>query len=227
MTDSNKVWALVPIKEFARAKSRLGGTLTAQQCADLAACMAGDVITALLECEPVARVTCLGAGEQMEAFVTSRGCSFIGEIPGAGLSANLDLAARQLQDAGARTLLVLPGDLPMLESADIGTLLAKHKGGLTVCPARRDGGTNALIVSPPTGIRFRFGESSCARHVEAAKVAGLEHRTVHAPAFECDIDTPDDLGALCRSDVRGQTGQYLDRSGIRSAHGAALARATA
>lgn len=227
MTESEKICALVPIKEFARAKSRLGGVLTAGQCAELAACMTGDVIDALLDCERIERIACLGAGEQTAEFANSRGCAFIDEIPGSDLSANLDLAARRLQDEGAETLLILPGDLPMLTSADIEMLLAGHNDDLTICRAQRDGGTNALVVSPPTGIRFRFGESSCARHAEAAKAAGLTHRIVNAPAFGHDIDTPDDLTALCRSAVHGETGRYLDRSGLRSAAGSAPAHATA
>lgn len=202
----------MPIKDFARAKSRLGTTLTAEQCAQLAACMAADVITALQGCTSISHIVCLGEGPEIQAFATEHGCAFITEQSDAGLSANLDLAAQQLQDKGAQTLLIVPGDLPTITPADIDKLLNNHHGGLTVCPAVRDGGTNALVVSPPTGIGFLFGEQSCKQHIRAAETAGLKNRVVQVAAFDYDIDRPVDLEWLCNDEPHGQTRRYLERS---------------
>jgi len=217
LQDCTTTWALVPIKNFARAKSRLAAILSAEQCATLAACMAADVIAALRACADIGHVVCLGEEAQIQAFAAEQGCEFIAERPGAGLSANLDHAARQLQENGARTLLIVPGDLPTITPADVSALLKKHRGGLTICPAGRDGGTNALVISPPTGIGFLFGEQSCRRHYRAAETAGLESHIVHAAAFSCDIDQPADLAQLCRLDLQGHTGRFLDQSTLRDA----------
>jgi 2-phospho-L-lactate guanylyltransferase len=207
-------WAIVPIKDFTRAKSRLRPLLTAEQCAELATCMAADVLRALRGCAGIGHVTCLGDEPQIRAFAAKQGCEFIAERADTGLPANLDLAARQLQESGAQTLLIVPVDLPTIETADIDECLKKHRGGLTICPAERDGGTNALIISPPTGIGFQFGEQSCAKHIHAAEAAGLEHRREDTPAFRYDIDTPADLAWLCNSSPQGRTGEYLKRSGL-------------
>jgi len=215
LQNSATTWALVPIKDFARAKSRLRPLLTAEQCAELAVCMAADVLRALRGCTRIGRVICLGEAPGVRTFANQQGCEFIAEHPGAGLRANLDLAARQLQENGAQTLLIVPGDLPTIEAADIDACIDKHRGGLTICPAERDGGTNALIVSPPTGIGFQFGEQSCAKHIHAAEAAGLEHRVEDAPAFRYDIDGPADLAWLCDASVQGRTGRYLERSGLK------------
>jgi len=225
--DNGQTWALVPIKEFDRAKSRLGGTLTAAQCADLAVCMAGDVIDALRGSARIDHIACLGTGPHIAEFAARQGATFMAEQPGDGLSSHLDAAARQLAERGAQVLVIVPVDVPMITSVDVDALLAMHTGGLTICPARRDGGTNALVIEPPTGIAFRFGEHSAARHVEAAVAAGLDHRVVQAAAFEHDIDTPADLAALCRTERHTQTGRYLDRSGIRSSHRPPAAPVTA
>ena len=147
----------MPIKDFARAKSRLGETLTGEQCAQLAACMAADVIAALRGCTGIDHIVCLGEKAEIRAFATQHGCEFIQETSSDGLLANLNHAAQKLQDKGAQTLLIIPGDLPTLTSADLDKLLNHHHGGLTVCPAVRDGGTNALVISPPTGFGFFFG----------------------------------------------------------------------
>jgi len=216
LQDSATTWALVPIKDFARAKSRLAAVLTTEQCAALAACMAADVVAALRGCTGIGHVVCLGEEPQIRTFAAEHDCEFIAERPDAGLLANLDHAARQLQENGARTLLIVPSDLPTIAPADLDMLLEKHHGGLTICPADRDGGTNALVISPPTGIGFLFGEQSCQRHRSAAEAEGLEYRVVHATAFSIDIDRPTDLAWLCGADPQGQTGRYLDRSGLRA-----------
>jgi len=207
----------VPIKDFARAKSRLASALSTEQCAELAVCMAADVTATLRACPGIGHVVCLGEEPEIQAFATAHGCEFIAEKPGAGLSVSLDHAARQLQENGAQTLLIVPSDVPTISPDDIGELLNNHHGGLTICPAARDGGTNALVVSPPTGIGFQFGEQSCARHVHAAEAAGLEHRVVQAAAFSCDIDRPADLEWLCKDDPHGQTRRYLEQSPICNA----------
>jgi len=207
----------VPIKGFARAKSRLASALSTEQCAELAVCMAADVTATLRDCAGIGHVVCLGEAPEVQTFAAEHGCEFIAEKPGAGLSVNLDHAARQLQENGAQTLLIVPSDLPTITPADLDELLNNHRGGLTICPAGRDGGTNALVVSPPTGIGFLFGEQSCARHVQAAEAAGLKHRVVHAPAFSCDIDRPADLEWLCKDDPHGQTRRYLEQSPICTA----------
>jgi len=211
-------WAIVPLKDFTRAKSRLRPLLTAEQCAELAACMAADVLRALRGCAGIGHVACLGGEPQIRAFAAQQGCEFIAEHPDAGLRANLDLAARHLQENGAQTLLIVPGDLPTINATDIGECLEKHHDGLTICPAERDGGTNTLIITPPTGIGFQFGEQSGAKHIQAAEAVGLEYRIDDAPAFRYDIDIPADLAWLCDASPQKrtgrQTGRYLERSGL-------------
>jgi 2-phospho-L-lactate guanylyltransferase len=179
--------------------------------------MAADVTTTLRNCTGIGHVVCLGEDPLIRTFSTEQDCEFIAELEGAGLSANLDHAARQLQANGAQTLLIIPSDLPTITTNDVDALLREHCGGLTICPAGRDGGTNALVISPPTGIGFLFGEQSCERHILAAKAAGLEHRVTCPTAFQCDIDRPTDLVQLCSINPMGHTGKYLSQSGIRSA----------
>ena len=133
---------------------------------------------------------------------------------GDGLLVNLDRAARELEQKGAGTLLIVPGALPTIGAADLDACLAGHRDGLTICPAERDGGTNVLAVSPPTGIGFRFGEQSCAKHVEAAATAGLDYRIEDIPAFRHDIDVPSDLAWLCGTPPQGRTGRFIARTGL-------------
>ena len=206
---TESTWALVPVKDFSAAKSRLSPALSNIQCAELAANMAADVIAALRDCTAVDRIACLGSGWAVRRFAAQQGCEFLAEKPGGDLSTGLNTAAKTLERRGADTLLIVPGDLPLITSRDIDALLAAHQTGLTICPASRDGGTNALVLSPPAAIRFRYGDDSCAQHLLAARKAGIDSQCLEMAAFEFDIDVPADLEQLQRMNPGGQTGRFL------------------
>ena len=92
----------------------------------------------------------------------------------------------------------MPADLPALRVDDVERLLAMTAHvDVTIARAARDGGTNALRVSPPDAIEFCFGVDSARRHAEAATAAGLTARIVDDPAFRSDIDVPEDLREFC------------------------------
>ena len=209
MNISEKTWALVPIKTFDKAKSRLRSALSADQCATLARHMAEDVIAALQNAETIQGITVLGEEPAIAQFARELNCDFQTENSAADLSANLDAAAQRLKLAGIDTLLVLPSDLPMLRAADIDQLLSDHAGGLSLCPASRDGGTNALVISPPGTIEFCFGEQSARHHLDAANVAELATQIFSRRALSRDIDTPEDLLYFCRQSSTGCTADYL------------------
>lgn len=204
----------MPIKAFGKAKTRLRPALTADQCAALARHMATDVVTALQSASTLQGITLLGEDPVVAEFAQDLDCDYVAEDSEAGLSANLDAAAGKLKLAGVDKLLVLPSDLPTLRAADIDRLLNDHTGGLSVCPASRDGGTNALVMSPPAAIRFCFGPQSANRHVEAANAAELRTERVSRDAFSRDIDTPDDLIWFCQHSSTGRAIDYLNGTGV-------------
>ncbi len=216
MNNQIKAWALVPVKGFKQAKSRLGSVLPAEQCAQLAINMARDVIVALQNAENVEGITILGDASEIEDLAREIGCNHLADDAAADLSSNLTKAAQILTTDGVSTLLILPSDLPTLRGEDIDELLVAHEDGLTLCFAERDGGTNAMVITPPDAIQFRFGDRSGERHLAAGRVAGLMCKKFTSPAFDHDIDIPADLLWYCRQKISGRTADYLGESGIRA-----------
>ena len=208
------IWALVPVKSLTAAKTRLRPTLSTEECAALALCMGRDVLTVLRDTRQVEKVNLLGSEANAKELSGEYDCEVIAEDRGSDLNSNLADAAQRLTRDGARTLLILPGDLPMLTTADIESVLNQHTDGVTVCPAARDGGTNALVVTPPDAIHFQFGKDSARRHISAAERAGLANRRLELPAFARDIDTPDDLRWFCQKAHAGLAADYVRASGI-------------
>jgi 2-phospho-L-lactate guanylyltransferase len=94
-------------------------------------------------------------------------------------------------------VLYLAGDLPLLRADEVRYLVSEaDRDGVTIGRAH-DGGTNALLVRPATGMKPMFGLSrSSESHEAAARLAGLAARIVDAPGVAIDVDTPDDIARL-------------------------------
>jgi 2-phospho-L-lactate/phosphoenolpyruvate guanylyltransferase len=100
---------------------------------------------------------------------------------------------------GATCVVLLPGDCPLLEPRELDRLLTGVPGHyVAVVPDRHGTGTNALVLSPPSAIRPAFGEGSCARHVAAAREAGVPNAVEELASLALDLDTPADVVALTR-----------------------------
>jgi len=64
-------------------------------------------------------------------------------------------------------------------------------------PSRDGTGTNAILRRPPDIFPSQFGPGSFARHLAAARAAGISWRILENPRIALDLDDPDDL-AICR-----------------------------
>jgi 2-phospho-L-lactate/phosphoenolpyruvate guanylyltransferase len=111
-----------------------------------------------------------------------------------GLNTALSQAAAHAAARGAQRLLILPCDLPRLDTAALDAMQAAVVSGneAVIAPDRHRDGTNALLVD--AGVReFAFGKGSYTRHLALGDAYGA--RTVpcvHA-ALAFDLDTADDF----------------------------------
>lgn len=185
-------WALVPIKSRADCKSRLAGSLSPAGRLEVVREMARRVLAALDAAPSVERV----------AVVTPERDSLPGNVliledPGHGLNAALDAARRELVARGARELVVLHADLPLVTVDDIELLVAKGRtAGFALATDVESSGTNALFLGRPAAFRFRFGADSRRLHLEEAARLGLCPEVVRTTGLEFDLDRGEDLGRL-------------------------------
>ena len=116
---------------------------------------------------------------------------------GMGLNEGLEQARFDALVDEIETLIVLHGDLPNLQAADVEVLAAALPSGaapaVAIAPDRAGTGTNGLVLRPPGVIRFRFGTGSFAAHVAEVSRAGVPLVAVNRAGIAFDLDTPDDL----------------------------------
>lgn len=207
-------WALMPVKSLHRAKTRLAVLLQPQECAHLSRAMFMDVLAALQESQHVDRIAVLTSDEDVAALAGKLGHLVITDQPEDGLCDSLNAAARRIAALGAKTLLIVPADVPTISARDIDELLERHTSGLSICPAIRDGGTNALVCSPPDALPFQFGSDSARRHMDEAAKHNIAHARIPMHAYFRDIDTPDDLTWLASQQSAHNTLRFLRDAGI-------------
>jgi 2-phospho-L-lactate guanylyltransferase len=187
--------AVLPVKRFARAKQRLGEELSARARHELARAMVGDVLVALRDSSLLEGVVVVTAEPGVAAAASYQGALVVEDQHERGQSAAALLGvARALQEGFERVLLV-PGDCPALDPAELDELLREPRA-VVIVPDRHGTGTNGLLLAPPDAIEPAFGPGSFARHSALARAAGLQYAVERPATLTLDVDTGDDLRAL-------------------------------
>lgn len=225
------MWAIVPLKTLETAKRRLAGMLSAAERRDLMLAMARDVLAVLCQVRSLAGILIVSRAPEADALAQTFATERFAESPTADLPEALTQASAHLtRHLGARGVMVIPADVPLIRPDEVDGLLAGHQamesrsGAVTVVPDGDNLGTNCLVLSPPDVIGFVFDGKSFRPHVDAAFARGLTPRIVPSRGFALDIDTADDLRHLLAVGRSSQTGTFLEKSGIaaRLAAGTAI-----
>jgi 2-phospho-L-lactate guanylyltransferase len=207
--------AIVPVKPFERAKTRLARALAPEARRILAEAMLRDVLAALRGSRAVGVIWVVSHDRDLLGRVGRWGAEPLEEKADLGLNPALRLATRAAMARGARRALIVPSDIPLLRAADVRSLLSAvpRPPGVAAVASRDGGGTNALLRTPPDVIAPCFGRDSFARHARLAARRGVPFVTRRIPRAALDIDTPSDLLALARR-AGGHTAHALARIGF-------------
>jgi 2-phospho-L-lactate guanylyltransferase len=193
--------AVLPVKTFGRAKQRLGGALGGPERVTLAAAMVEDVLAALRAVPGLDGVIVVTREPGAVATARAAGAAVVDDPAEAGHSQAAQLGVATALARGAERVLLVPGDCPALDPAEVGALLERDAAaGATrravIVSDRHGTGTNALLLTPPDLMAPSFGPGSLARHEGRAHGARATVRIAALRSLELDVDTPRDLAAL-------------------------------
>jgi len=207
-------FALLPAKPLPLAKTRLGTLLGTTERMRLAAAMFTDVLHALSTTRELDAVVVVTADASLAAHARRAGALVVDEGAPRGLNGAVTLGTETAVTLGARSILVVLSDVPLVDPTDVAELLrrAPERGALVV-PSKEGTGTNALLRQPPGVLAPCFGGRSLERHVAAAERAGLACALVRNARVEFDLDTPDDLRAFAAQASATETYRELVRLG--------------
>lgn len=210
------MWAVLPAKDLVDAKQRLAGALSPAERRLLFRTMYEDVLTAVSRAEALEGIVVVTRDPEAAAVARAYGARLIEEPENQGQTAAIERAAAELKAEGAKGMVTVPGDTPLITAAEIDAVLAAHDAapGMTIVPSHDRRGSNCIALSPPGLIPFSFGNDSFQPHLAAARERGIEPRIIDLPGIALDIDMPDDLRMLIERGGATRTHAYLESSGI-------------
>ena len=197
-----KATAVLPVKRFDAAKQRLAAGLDGERRRTLAAAMLEDVLEAIGAARSIERTIVVSGDPLAQELAANAGAEVVPDPDDDGhVEAALAGIARA-EVEGAECVVLLPGDCPLLDPRELDRLLTGvPERYVAIVPDRHGTGTNALVLALRTRSRPAFGEGSCARHVAAAREAGVPFAVEELASLALDLDTP---GRRRRPDPRAR-----------------------
>jgi len=196
--DLGRLVAIVPVRTLEGAKSRLGGSLDAEERQDLVRMLLERTIRAAQTVPEIESVVVISPDPAILGLAAVDGATPLRQV-GEGLNEGLGQAVTWAIAQGATAVLVLAGDLPSVSGESIGEIVATAAAAVSaaraivvVVPDRHGRGTNALLLSPPDAIGPAFGVNSRIAHEEAARAVDALSLEVGGP-LALDLDLPEDL----------------------------------
>lgn len=196
------IGALVPVKNFSSGKSRLSQVLSPAQREKLSAFMLRNVLQVLHDSEKFDLISVVTQDVRAAQIAVTYHARVIWESATTNQNQAIGYATEICHSLGVESLLVLPADIPFLTMQDVGAILTGANGEpkVILCPSKEGTGTNALLRTPPDVIPARFGANSFSLHQMEAQARKIPCGICPLPRVALDIDTPEDLWSLKRTE---------------------------
>ena len=188
-----KIAAIIPVKTFSKAKTRLD--LSPQQVEDLCKVMLEEIlhtITISPQIEKIIMVTkekkAIKIGQKFNAIT-------IVDEKEKSVNSAVALADKYLLENNFHASIVFPQDIPFIKTQDIDFMLnyKTHPNFAIIVPSRRFDGTNALVRMPIDLMKTHYDEDSYKIHMNTAKDHTLNVAMVFVKRIMWDIDNIEDL----------------------------------
>jgi 2-phospho-L-lactate guanylyltransferase (CobY/MobA/RfbA family) len=208
------IWAVIPVKFLYQSKSRLARVLSAGQRAELTGQLLRRTLAVLAQSPAIDQLLVVSNDAAVLEIAAQYSAATLREGPKPGLNSAITQAVQVATAHQATAALILPADLPFIQSEDIAMMVEAAETAaadtsywgngyvyagrpterplMVICPDHKDDGTNALLLNLPSSFTFHYGVSSFNRHLQKAEQLGLACQVVHAPGLKFDLDTEED-----------------------------------
>ena len=184
--------AIIPMKPLAEGKSRLAQSLSPAERANISVGMLRRVLMALSGAS-IGHIWVVGGDDRIKNLARNQGGVWFQEM-GRNLNDTLEKAFEQVFLRG-KSPVYIAGDLPFVKPSDIHSFVqaSRGAGNVTLAPARRDNGTNAMLI--PYGVNFKpeLGRRSFNKHLAQAAKLETSVAIAYSPGLGLDLDVVDDL----------------------------------
>jgi 2-phospho-L-lactate guanylyltransferase len=199
-----KTFAIVPIKRFENAKTRLSSILDTDDRIRLSLLMLEDTLQILSAVHSLSQLITVSADKRVGEIAVKYGANFLLEEKERGVNSAVALADSYCMKKAADATMVIPHDLPLLDSTDVSKAceLAENESRcIVICPSLRYDGTNMLLRKPPSIIATFYDADSYNMHVKAAIRLGIPIKRLLSKGLMHDIDTPEDALEIMKEET--------------------------
>jgi 2-phospho-L-lactate/phosphoenolpyruvate guanylyltransferase len=199
-----KTFAILPVKRFENAKTRLSSILDMDDRILLSSLMLEDTVKILSSVRSLTQVVIVSADRRAEEMATKHGVTFLREEKEKGVNSAVAMADLYSIREAAEATVVIPQDLPLLDPIEVSKAcqLAENESRcIVICPSLRYDGTNMLLRKPPSVIATFYDNDSYNMHVKAALKLGIPVKGLFSKSVMYDIDTPEDAQQLTKEEV--------------------------
>ena len=190
--DESSIIPIIPMKPLAECKTRLSRRLTAEERSDLVIGMLRRVLMAIKGAS--IEVFWVVGGDWRIRNLTRNFDGLWMEDFGRNLNDTVDKAFDRASQRGYGAL-YLPGDLPFIKAADLTSLFRSAGNGrnIVLAPARRDSGTNGILIPPKLAFKPELGNRSFAKHLGQAAKLEISVAICYSEGLGFDLDIYEDL----------------------------------
>jgi 2-phospho-L-lactate guanylyltransferase len=188
---------LIPVKDLSAAKQRLARILDQSARTELAQTMLHDVVAAVSASPSCSQCSLVTSDRFAVELARQYNFEVILDPKNPGETGAIEMATQLCVARGIESTLVIPADIPLIQSSELDQILAQAPAlGTLLVPAADGRGTNAAFRRPADLFPLRFGNDSFRPHLDAARATGKPCEVLQLPGIALDVDNPGDLQQL-------------------------------
>ncbi|HXV51172.1 MAG TPA: 2-phospho-L-lactate guanylyltransferase [Nitrosopumilaceae archaeon] len=186
-----KVAAIIPVKTFSKAKTRL--SLPPKAKDELCKLMFEEVLRTIVDSD-IDKIVVVTKDKDAIEIGKSYDVIQILDDNETGVNNAVSLADKYLAKNGFDASIVFPQDIPFMQREDIDYLLkVSSENSVLVVPSRRFDGTNALLRSPVSIMETHYDEDSYKIHLHTGRTRTRKTSLVLMRRVMMDVDNNEDL----------------------------------
>lgn len=196
-----RIGAIVPVKTFSRAKTRLD--LHPEKKEKICKMMLESVLGTLLQSEYVEKTIVVSKDEDALGIGKRMGAVEMYDDDESGVNNAVKLADNYLLKENFDSTIVFPQDIPLIQKDDIRALLdfGVEERSVLVVPSRKFDGTNALLRTPVDVMETHYDEDSYKIHLDTAEKRNALSALVFVRRLMLDVDDVSDLKLITTYDL--------------------------
>jgi 2-phospho-L-lactate guanylyltransferase len=188
-----RIGAIIPVKTFSRAKTRLN--LSQEKTEKICEAMLESVLKNVTQSELIEKTVLVSKDEKALNIGKKFGALGIYDESELGVNSAVLLADNYFSKEGFEATMVFPQDIPLILPEDVQTLcqMRTSERCVLVVPSRKFDGTNALFRSPTNVMETHYDEDSYKIHMNTAEKRNASSALVLIRRIMLDIDDQSDL----------------------------------